>query len=418
MAVLFADLDRFKRINDTFGHTVGDALLAAVARRLAALVRPGDTLARVSGDEFVFLCEDIAHVSDVELLAVRIGEAFSRPFLLPGVDVVVSASVGIAYSGPGEAITDQLVVDADMAMYQAKRRGGAGHQIIDLRAASQVQERNDLEDGLRRALSGDALELAYQPIVRTVDGLVTGVEALLRWTHPELGAVPALTAVTVAEQSGLINALGVWVLRRACRDRARWLTAHPGNPLDLSVNVSALQLLHPGFGATVAAVLDSTGTDPTALVLELTEGIFVEDSTHTRTVLAELKRLGVRVALDDFGTGYCSLGYLRRFPVDIVKIDQGFVADIGRDPAGGAIVAAFTELAHVLGMAVTAEGVETQDQRDAVDRMGCELSQGHHYGAPMSATDLDRELAGNDGPLMHLPRTARLEGATSRAGGR
>jgi diguanylate cyclase (GGDEF)-like protein len=401
-AVLFADLDRFKQVNDTHGHPVGDELLLAVARRLAGLVRPGDTLARVSGDEFVFLCEDLHSPDDVEVLARRIDKAFARPFVLSSVELSITASVGVAFAGPGEAISNQLVVQADTAMYQAKRKGGAGHQIIDLREAVQTYERDSLEMDLRTAIAKNELNVAYQPIVRSDDGRVTGVEALVRWTHPIRGAVSAISLVGVAEQSGLISDIGAWVLERSCLDRGRWLHDHPEAPLDLAVNVSARQLAKPDFLRTVASVLDRTGMDPGALVLEMTENIFIEDTERAMTVLADLQELGVRLALDDFGTGYSSLSYLRRLPIHIVKIDQSFIADIGNDPDGGAIVAAVTELAHVLGLAVTAEGVETVVQRDQVSAIGCEFAQGYYYARPMPTAEIAARLAAVDHPL-HLP---------------
>jgi len=402
-AVLFADLDRFKRINDTFGHAIGDQLLVAVAQRLSALVRPGDTLARVSGDEFVILCEEIAQPSDVELLATRIDEALSAPFDLDGRQLVVSASVGIAYSGPGEAVMHQLVIDADTAMYQAKRRGGAAHQVIDLRAAERDHHRTSLEQDLRVALSEADLHLAYQPIVRATDGLVTGVEALLRWTRLDKGPVSALTAVDVAEQNGLILDLGAWVLERSCRDRVAWAAQLAQRPLELSVNVSGHQLMGPGFCDLVAGVLERTGMDPTALILEVTEGVFIDDADRAMAVLREIKAFGVRLALDDFGTGYNSWGYLRRFPVDIVKIDQGFVADIAHDPVASAIVTAVTNLAHALGLTVTAEGVETQQQRQQVAAIGCEFAQGFLFAPPLSPTELVARLASDPDQPMHLP---------------
>ena len=399
-AVLFADLDRFKRVNDIFGHFVGDSLLIAVAQRLSGLIRPGDTLARVSGDEFVILCEDLVDPSDGELLAKRISDAVAAPFTVEEHQILVTASVGVAYSRPGEPITYQLVIDADSAMYEAKRAGGAAHRVVDRRAAQQERDHNNLEQDLRVALSQDLLELAYQPIVRSADGLITGVEALLRWTHPVSGPIPALTAINIAERSGLILDIGAWVLNRGCRDRARWLLRHPGQPLDLSVNVSARQVTGLGFADKVTTALQESRMDPAALVLEVTEGIFIEDGEQAMAVLAELKTLGVRLALDDFGTGYSSLNYLRRFPVDIVKIDQGFVADIGRDPVAAAIVAAVTHLTHVLGMSIIAEGVENQEQRDKLVTIGCELAQGYLFARPLSPDELDRQLTGaSNGPL-------------------
>ena len=390
-AVLFADIDRFKWVNDTYGHRLGDELLMAVARRLSGVVRPGDTLARVSGDEFVILCEDLAP-DDAVRLARRVDQAFHTPFDLSGTEIGITVSVGIAYSGPGETVTDQLITHADLAMYQAKRLGGGTHQVIDLRGASSAGDRNRLDRDLRSAMAGGCLDLAYQPIVRTDDAVVVGVEALVRWTHPSRGAIPAPITVGIAERNGLIGGMGAWVLERSCTDRGRWLAACPEQPLDLSVNVSVRQLMNPGFTASVARILRETRMDPAALVLELTEGVLIDDGTRAADVLADLKALGVRLALDDFGTGYCSLDYLRRFPVDIIKIDQGFVADIGRDPSSAAIVEAVSDLAHLLGLSVTAEGVETRQQHDTITGFGCELAQGFLYGTPVPASDVAASL--------------------------
>jgi diguanylate cyclase (GGDEF)-like protein len=396
VAVMFVDLDHFKRVNDDFGHAVGDELLVAVARRLSALVRPGDTLARVSGDEFVFLCEDLAHASDVDLLASRIDEAFDAPFTLADVELAATASVGIAYAGSGEAVTESLVIDADMAMYQAKRRGGATHQVLDLRIAQESRERNELDRELRLALARTEFDLAYQPIVRTSDKAITGVEALLRWTHPDKGPIPAATAVAAAEQCGLMTKIGAWVLERACGDWVAWHAAHPDHRLDLSVNVSPRQLTAPGFVTAIATTLARTGMDPSALVLEVTESILIEDGDRAMKVLCDLKALGVRVALDDFGTGYCALSYLQRFPVDIVKIDQSFVARLESDDAASVIAASITNLAHHLDMTVTAEGVETEHQHDAVVDLGCDRTQGFFYARPVSATEFAAQLSLSD----------------------
>ena len=375
-------------------------------------MRPGDTLARVYGDEFVFLCEDLSSAADIEAIATRAIEAFSTPFILAAADnleLEVTASIGLAYAGPGEEISNQLVVNADIAMYQAKRNGGAAHQIVDLRQARQTSNRNNLQRDLKDAFAHDKLDLAYQPIVDTRDGRVTAVEALLRWTDPDQGPIPTRTMVDIAEQNGLITQIGAWVLERACRDRGTWLRQHPGTPLDLSVNVSPRQVMDPGFAGTVAAILDKTGMDPAALILELTEGVFVDDPARAMTVLADLKGLGLRVALDDFGTGYSSLSYLREFPVDIVKIDQGFIADIGREPTATAIIDAVTKLAHVIGLSVTAEGIETHTQRKEITAIGCENAQGFLYAHPMPSHELTAQLAANSGGPMHLPQVTERQ---------
>ena len=407
-AVLFIDLDRFKAVNDTLGHPAGDELLQAVARRLKGLVRPGDTLARYAGDEFVFLCEDLHHDGDVELLARRVDAAFTKPFLLAAGSVSITASVGVAFAGPAQPISDELVVEADAAMYQAKRKGGASHQIVDLREVSQAHDRNSLEHDLRQAIADRALTVAYQPIVRCSDGRITGVEALVRWNHAERGPVPAAAVIAIAEATGLIHDLGAWVLEQACTDRGEWLVRHPGTPLSVAVNVSTRQLMRPGLYNTVSSVLERTRMEPAALVLEVTENILIEDADHAMLLLSELKRLGLRLALDDFGTGFSSLSYLRTLPIDIVKIDRSFVASMGVTPAGRAIVAAVTNLAHVLGHTVTAEGVETVEQQDDIRVIGCEHAQGYLYAAPMTAmaiiTLLGTAARLPDGGLAYQPQ--------------
>jgi diguanylate cyclase (GGDEF)-like protein len=403
LAILFIDLDRFKQVNDEHGHHVGDELLIAVAQRLTSLARPGDTLARVAGDEFVFLCEDMRSDADVELLAGRVDAAFAEPFALSRSAIAVSASVGVAFSGQSDAIPERLVDEADQAMYQAKRSGGARHQVIDLREALRLTELGSLEKDLRVAFAHNELTVAYQPIVRSADGALIGLEALLRWNHPQRGSVPALSVVGIAEEIGLISELGVWVLERSCRDHRSWLLEHPDAELYMSVNVSVHQLMAPGFCADVIHVLERHNMNPGDLVLEVTESIFVEDIERATTVLADLKAGGVRIALDDFGTGYSSLSYLRRLPVDIVKIDQGFVAEIGYAPDGGIIVAAITNLAHDLGLSVTAEGVETRRQRDEILVLGCESAQGFFFAAPLSAAEVTRQLDESVREQVRLP---------------
>jgi diguanylate cyclase (GGDEF)-like protein len=405
-AVLFADLDRFKAINDTYGHQVGDELLIAVAQRLTQLVRPGDTLARVSGDEFVFLCEDLRTADDIETLAARIDEALSLPFSVLGRQITMSASVGMAYAGPGEEIDQQLVADADIAMYQAKRKGGAAHQVIDLREAHQTADRHTLEQELHSAFAAHHLDLAYQPIVRVGDRALTGAEALLRWTHPARGPIRTLDMIGIAEDNGLIVPLGAWVLEQACTDHNRWLRQNPRIAMDLAVNVSSRQMLAPGYARSVAAILESTGTDPTSLVLEVTEGIFIGDVPRALTVLRDLRSLGVRLALDDFGTGYSSLSYLRDLPVDILKIDQSFVRVLGNTDATRSMVAAMTQLAHVMGLVVVAEGVETPEQLSAILAVGCDYAQGFLFASAMPAAEF-ADLLAADEPIRPIDSGAR-----------
>jgi diguanylate cyclase (GGDEF)-like protein len=406
-AVLVVDIDRFKQVNTSYGHQTGDRLLVAVAERLAPLVRRCDTLARFSGDEFVLLCEDIQDPADTEALARRIYAAFSRPFVVNGNTLEITASIGSAAVGPDEGVTEQLLTHADIAMYQVKERGGAGYQVFDLATAQLVTERLTLERDLRGALNSGALDLAFQPIVRVVDGRVSGVEALLRWTSSERGPVSPLAMVAAAEQSGLITEVGGWVLERACQEHAGWLAAHGGAQLDMSVNISARQLMTPGFSEEVAATLHRTEMDPAALVLEITESVLVTDPAHAILVLGELKRLGVRIALDDFGTGYSSLSYLRQLPIDIVKIDQSFIADMRHAREGGAIIEGVTTLAHALGLLVIAEGVETIDQHERVASLGCDSAQGYFYARPMPAREVGAALSGELTRPWQLPNAGQ-----------
>jgi diguanylate cyclase (GGDEF)-like protein len=412
-AILFADLDRFKQVNDTHGHRMGDELLIAVAERLSALVRPGDTLARVSGDEFVFLCEDLESTSDADILAERIGEAFERPFILSDRQFTISASIGLAFAGPGEGVSDQLVVDADIAMYQAKRKGGARHQVIDLREAMETDDRNTLESDLRVALQRNQLDLAYQPIVDVADGRVIGVEALLRWTDTDRGTVSPMLMIAAAEQSNLINEVGEWVLKRSCSDQAQWLQRYPSAPLLLAINVSPRQLMSQGFIEMVNRSLKESDTQAQGIIFEVTENIFVEDSERAMGILADLGALGVSLALDDFGTGYSSLSYLHRLPIQTVKVDQSFVGNMATETADNSIVEAITRLSHVLGFSVCAEGIETQMQHDEIVRIGCDTAQGYFYARPMTANAISDLLESSPIRPLHLPLQISTTGARS-----
>jgi diguanylate cyclase (GGDEF)-like protein len=393
VAILFADLDRFKAINDTYGHHVGDELLVGVAGRLTQLLRPGDTLARLAGDEFVILCEDLDHTSQVEPLATRIDEALGETFVLSGIEVQVSASVGIAFAGRGDDIPEQILQDADTAMYQAKRKGGARHGMVDVGEQRLADNRASLNRDLRGALARRELRTEYQPIVATADGRITGVEALLRWAHPIRGIVAPDTIVPLAEQSGLIVEIGRWVLMQACVDLHRWQRHDHHQALEICVNISSAQLMAPDFAATVAAVLTETRTEANAVTLEITESVFIQDSDRALVVLNDLKRLGVKLALDDFGTGYSSLSYLKQFPVNIVKIDQAFIADLGREPTSRLIVSAIVRLAHSLQMTVVAEGIESASQFDEVVALDCDSYQGYFFARPASADALDSMMA-------------------------
>jgi diguanylate cyclase (GGDEF)-like protein len=392
-ALLYADINRFKLINDTYGHQAGDELLVAVANRLSSIVRSGDTLARIGGDEFIFLCEDLRSPADVDILMQRINEMFEQPFNIATIEVSITANVGKAFAGPGEDISGRLLVQSDMSMYQVKRQGGSSPPTVDLRAPHFSGEDLRLESRLRVALDDGQLDVAYQPIVRSADRAIIGVEALLRWFDPDRGPVSPMIMIRVAEQTTLINEIGAWILERSCRDHARWSAESPSEPLDLAVNVSVRQLMQPGFTDMVGDVLARTRMSPTALILEVTESIFIDDSGVAISVLNDLNARGVRLALDDFGTGYSSLSYLSRLPIQIVKIDRGFIGKVGTASRERVIAAAVTSLAHQLGLTVIAEGVELQSEHDAINAIGCEYAQGYFYGRPLPARGIGEQLA-------------------------
>jgi diguanylate cyclase (GGDEF)-like protein len=414
-AVIFVDLDRFKEVNDTHGHQIGDELLVAVADRLTGLLRPGDSVARLSGDEFVILCEDIADPSSVDSLAVRLDAELSRPFELSGIEVVASASIGIAFTGEGADSPEDLLLDADLAMYQSKRARIDSQDVLDLRQLHLAGHQAGLARGLSGAIGREELHLEYQPIVASSDGRLVGVEALLRWTHPSRGPISPTVFIPFAEQSGLIIDLGRWVLEQACADRRHW-QRHSPVAIQMSVNVSVHQFMSAGWTQTVATALANTSTDPSLLTLEVTEGVFVRDEKRALVVLDELKRIGVKLALDDFGTGYSSLGYLNVLPIDSIKVDRSFVAKLTDQPSSRGIVSAIIGLAHGLEMVVVGEGVETRAQQQALTELGAELCQGFYFAKPMVATLAD-PLVGtqNDGSSVHLPRFGAHRPAVSAA---
>jgi len=322
--------------------------------------------------------------------------------------VEVTASIGIAFARRSELLAEEILHAADSAMYQAKRKGGARQQVLDMGEQRQVEHRVSLGRDLRHAPAGHQLHTEYQPIVGTVDRRIVGVEALLRWRHPTLGFIAPSTVIPLAEQSGMIVDIGLWVLKQACLDLARW-AGRQCNGMTMAVNVSAFQLMSPDFAVSVGDVLRATKTNPECVTLEVTESVFVQDSQRALVVLSDLKHLGVGLALDDFGTGYSSLRYLSRFPVDIVKIDQSFVVDLARNPANRAIVNAVVDLAHTLGLTVVAEGVETVDQFHEVASLGCDACQGYYFARPMSADALDATMSHRVAGLN--PRLPRLSSA-------
>ena len=389
VAVFFADLDQFKQVNDAFGHHVGDELLIAVANRLSGLMRPGDTLARMSGDEFVILCEDLDDPSSVESLAARIETALSEPFVLSEAEISVAASVGIAFAGLGEDVPERVLEEADAAMYQVKRQGGGRHAVIDLREHHSVNHRARLNRDLRGALRRGELGVHYQPIVATDSGRIVGAEGLLRWTHPSLGPIDPEVLIPLAEQSGVIVEIGRWLFEQACFDAMRWHDIGLFPDFGISVNLSVRELMATDFVSSAASVLRDAGIDPGHVTLELTESVLVHDAERALSVLLALKRLGVNIAVDDLGSGHSSLSRLKQFPVDIVKIDRDFVTDLESNLVSRLIVGAVVGLAHGLGMEVVAEGVATEGQRDEVAKLECDFSQGFYFALPQPADAID-----------------------------
>ncbi|MEV8508290.1 EAL domain-containing protein [Actinoplanes sp. NPDC051475] len=388
VSLLFIDLDRFKMVNDHWGHQVGDELLCAVAGRLGAQVRDADLVCRIGGDEFVIALASPSHTKLAESLAGRVLEEFSRPFELSVGNVVVSASIGVAKSlGGAQAL--ELIRDADTAMYKAKGSGRNAYALFDTSLRDQVRDRMNLEQALRSALSRGELSVHYQPIVDLATGELDGFEALMRWQHPTLGAVSPMDFIPVAEETGLIVESGAWLLREAVGQLAAW-RAEQGprdRPLHVSVNVSVRQLRDHALAEVVRDVLTATGLPPEALWLEITESGVMEDLETALATLDALHALGVTLAIDDFGTGYSSLSYLNRLPVGIVKLDRSFVSDVGRHGANESIVRAVLAMTRAMNLRVVAEGVETELQRDWLREQGCDLAQGWLYGRPQLPAD-------------------------------
>ena len=385
VAVLFLDVDHFKLVNDTAGHAVGDQLLQTVAERLCTAVRGADTVARFAGDEFTVLCEGIHDEVGAAVVADRILEMLAPPVPLPELDLHLSASIGIAVAVGGAIEADELLRNADTAMYQAKVRGRACHEVFDHAMRDRAVARLATEDALRRALEEDQLFLEYQPELALRSGDVFGVEALLRWAHPERGVVPPLEFLPIAEDSGLIVPIGRWVLHTACAQAQRWHDELGDRAPVMAVNVSARQLTRSDVAEDVAAALASSGLDPRKLCIEVTESILLEDAEAARATLLRLSELGVSIAMDDFGTGYSSLSHLRELPVDIVKIDRSFVDGLGRSDGDAALVGAVIAMAQALGIVTIAEGVETDAQAEWLRERGCDLGQGYLFARPQPA---------------------------------
>lgn len=394
VAVLFLDLDNFKVVNDSLRHEVGDRLLVLVGQRLKGCLRPKDTAARLGGDEFTVLLEGVSGASDAARIAERISERLRVPFTVEGHVMFVTASIGIALSSGYREEPGDLLRAADVAMYRAKRKAKARYEIFDWKEDSPALERLSLENDLRRAIERDEFRIYYQPKVRLESGELFGVEALVRWEHPERGLLLPEQFVPLAEETGLINQLGLWVLEEACHQARDWQERYPHRaPLGMSVNLSAKQIQQPDLIEKVAGVLCETGLDPSCLVLEISERVMMEDAEYTIGRLEELKDLNVRLALDDFGTGYCSLAHLEHFPLDVLKIDRLFVSREEEDAAGAVIVSTILAMAHSLGLAVIAEGVETAEQAIRLQELGCDIAQGYYFAKPLTSEAMDEMLA-------------------------
>ncbi len=386
-AILCLDIDRFKLVNDSLGHQIGDELLAAAAPRLKQAVRSTDTVARFGGDEFGILLEEIAGERDAVEMAQRIASVFTRPFVLDGNEHFVTTSIGIAFAEGGEFAED-LIRDADAAMYRAKERGRARYELFDEAMRGRAISRLRVENDLRRALERDELTLVYQPVVSLRDLSIVGVEALLRWEHPTQGQIAPSEFIPVAEENGLIEPIGRWVLEHACRQAARWYYERPDvAPIQMSVNLSAVQIANRGLADGVASALRVSGLDPGCLCLEITESVMLRDADGLTEALAALKSLGVRLVLDDFGTGYSSLAYLTRLPLNALKVDRSFIDGLGTEPRDTAITEAIVAMSHALSLEVVGEGVQTARQVAELSRMGCDLAQGFHFAPPMPAAE-------------------------------
>jgi diguanylate cyclase (GGDEF)-like protein/PAS domain S-box-containing protein len=387
VSVLYLDLDDFKKVNDSLGHGEGDKLLSNTAERLRASARASDTVARLGGDEFAILIEDGVAVDDLNALVDRCQAALARPFMVGGNEVPMSVSIGVATAGPEDA-ADELLRNADMAMYNAKRRGKGRAETFQAQMYAAVKHRLELEAALRAAIEGDGLTLVYQPIFSLKTGLVEGVEALVRWEHPRFGALLPQHFIPLAEETGLIVKLGAWVLQESCRQVKRWRQAFPNTSLTMAVNISGRQLHELDIVRETREALAESGVDPSAVVLEITESVLMQQEGSVLERLIELKGLGVQLAIDDFGTGYSSLSYLQRFPIDMIKIARPFVEDIGGGLEKSALARAIIGLGDTLKLRTVAEGVERTEQCLALMSLGCELGQGYYFAPPLSADDI------------------------------
>jgi diguanylate cyclase (GGDEF)-like protein len=394
-SVLFLDVDDFKVVNDSLGHAAGDALLVAVTERISALVREGDLVARLGGDEFAILTADDADLHRSRAMAERLVRELRSPYLIRDEQVVVTASIGIAGVRGSSQTAEEILRNADVAMYMAKANGKARFAIFDPGMHAAVRERHELGAQLQRAVELDQLRLVYQPIVELGSGRVAGLEALVRWQHPERGLITPGEFIEIAEENGAILPIGQWVLREACQHAGNWqregLTP---KGIFMCVNVSAREVQQPEFVASVKTTLEEAGVDPSTLMMEITETALLKASGPTMEILAELRSLGVRVVIDDFGTGYFSLSHLRQFPVDALKIASEFVQGSNTDARSAALAGAMVALSQSLSIATVAEGIETGEQAKRMESLGCTYGQGYFFASPMEQADIDKGVAG------------------------
>ena len=391
LAVLFVDVDRFKQINDSLGHAIGDELLCSTAKRLCGCVRLSDTVSRFAGDEFVLVLDDLASIDDAAMIADKILIAMNAPHAIEGHDLHVTVSMGVSvYPDDGDD-AETIIRNADMAMYHTKEAGRNSYEFFSTQMNVRVVEQQSVERDLRRALERGEFELHFEPKVDLASGAISGVEALVRWRHPERGLLMPAQFIGVAENAGLIVPIGRWILREACREATEWIGAG-SEPMTLAVNISPVELRSKGFVASVRAALDETGLPPALLELELTETALIQDAKTADTVLRAIKSMGIGIALDDFGTGYSSLSSLKRFPVDTLKIDRSFVHEMTTNPGDAAIVRAVIAIAKTLHRNVVAEGVETLDQRRMLCAEGCPQGQGFLFGRAAPAVHLARRV--------------------------
>jgi diguanylate cyclase (GGDEF)-like protein len=389
-AVLFLDLDRFKNVNDSLGHTIGDQLLIAMARRLESCIREVDMVARLGGDEFAILLDGIPNSAEATNMAKRIQEKLDSPFNLSGHEVFTTTSIGIALSSTGYDYPENMLRDADTAMYRAKAQGKACYEVFDKGMHARAVYLLQMENDLRRALDREELRVYYQPIVSLENGQLAGFEALIRWQHPERGFINPVDFISLAEDTGMIAPIGLWVLKRACQQLAQWQWASPAHrSLFMSVNLSGKQVAEPDLVSQIQEILAETHVDARHLKLEITESVVMENAELAAQFFKRLKALGVQLSIDDFGTGYSSLGYLHRFPLDTLKIDRSFVGRIGEAAENIEIVRTIVSLADNMGMEVVAEGIETLGQLAQLRKLNCQYGQGYLFARPADAASID-----------------------------